>query len=112
MKGALGCIIKLLVIVILLGVVFLIFLQLSGGSCVRTIDRSEPTIAAAPWEVTTPMKLYYAEKADVVKDAKGEVLSGTMTGWYERVNSKWVKRSGSITLEARLYGKIEVKRRK
>lgn len=100
-----GCIIKVMVIlIILLGIVLLIN-QCSGGSCIRKIDKSVPDITAAPWEVTTPTHLYYAREAV----DNGEAV--IMTDWYEYLNKKWVKHSGNITLEKRIYGEITVNRR-
>lgn len=104
-------IIRILVVVILLMVIWLGFIIISGQSCIRRIDNTLPATDEAVWEVTTPMKLYYAEKADVKKDGKGVIASVTMTGWYEKVNDKWVKRAAPITLERRIYGIIEVKQR-
>ncbi len=110
MKKTLGCFIRILVVIGILLFIFFLFLQLSGGSCIRKIDRTLPAEETATWEVTTPMKLYYAEKVEVVKDGES-IVSVTMTGWYERVNDKWVRREKPITLERRIYGKIEVKGR-
>lgn len=110
MKRTLGCFIRILVVIGILLFIFFLFLQLSGGSCIQKIDRTLPTEESATWEVTTPMKLYYAEKVDVVKDDEG-IVSVTMVGWYERVNDKWVRHKESVIFERRIYGKIEVKGR-
>lgn len=110
MKGLLGCAIKILVVIILLGVILLLVMQFSGLSCIRKIDQTLPAIDKVPWEVATPMKLYYAEKADTLTDDNG-IVSVVMTGWYENIKGRWIKRSGPILLERRIYGKIEVKRR-
>lgn len=111
MKGTLGCIIKLLVIFSILMLLFLAFLQLSGGSCIRRIDTTLPGQDVASWEVTTPMKLYYAAEVDIVKNDSGIIESVTMHTWYERINNRWIKHDEPITLKRRIYGAIQVKRR-
>lgn len=110
MKGFIGCLIKIFILIIILGFILFLILQFSGFNCVKKIDKSLPTTEQAPWEVTTPMKLYYAEKTSVVTDDAG-IVSVVMTGWYENIKGQWIKRSSPILLERRLYGKIEVNRR-
>jgi hypothetical protein len=100
-----GCLIKVLVLLaVIMGIVLLIN-TCSGGSCIRKIDKSLPGITEVPWEVTTPTHLYYA------KEASDNGESVTMNVWYEYLSRKWVKHSGNITLEKRIYGEITVRRR-
>ena len=103
MSGALGCIIKIvIVLIILLGIAF-VFLQCTGG--INKIDKSLPDINSAAWEITTPTHLYYAEDA---KDTGPEVI---MTNWYEQIGGKWEYREGSHALSKELYGEITIRRR-
>ena len=107
----LGCLIKLIGLVAILFVVLLVLVQFGGGSCIRTIDRTVPTIDDATWEVTTPYKLYYANKVDYIKDIDGRIITVTMIDWYEQVGNKRIRHADTITLDSRVMGNIEVKRR-
>ena len=103
MSGALGCIIKIvIVLIILLGIAF-VFLQCTGG--IDKIDKSLPDITAAPWEITTPTHLYCAEDA---KDTGPEVI---MANWYEQIGGKWEYHKGTHALKKEIYGEITVRRR-
>lgn len=112
MKSLIGCMVRVLVVLLIILVLLLVLVQfLGGGSCIRKIDRSIPTAELAPWEVTTLMKLYYAEDAAVIRDQGGAVSAVTMTGWYEQLNGKWIRHAAPVTLEARIYGPLTVQRR-
>lgn len=115
MRGLLPWFIKLIVILTLIVVVFALVVNFTGGSCIKKIDKSAIAVQemekTMEWKITTPMHLYFAEKADVVTDAKG-VVSVTMHGWYEQVSGKWIPRDMPITLERKNYGAIIVERRK
>lgn len=101
----LGFIIKAIVVIaILLGILLLVN-HCTGGMFIHKIDKSLPDIQAAPWEVTTPTHLYYAK--DVTDGSSTVVLDN----WYENLDGKWIKHSGELVLEKRLYGRIDVKRR-
>lgn len=111
MKGkTLGCFIKVLIVIIIISVLILLFTQFSGVSCIKKIDKTLPSLDKASWEVTTPMKLYYAETVNIQENESG-IISADLFGWYEQFNGKWVYHKDKITLERRLYGMIEVKRR-
>ena len=92
----------IIILILLLGIAF-VFLQCTGG--IRAIDKSLPDITTAPWEITTPTHLYYAEDA---KDTGPEVI---MTNWYEQISGKWEYREGIYSLKKELYGEITVRRR-
>ena len=103
LAGALGCIVKIIIVlIILLGIAF-VFLQCTGG--INKIDKSLPDIKKAPWEITTPTHLYCAEDA---KDTGPEVI---MTNWYEQIGGKWEYHEGIYPLKKELYGEITVRRR-
>ena len=100
----LGCLIKIIVVVILILALALVFIQCAGGSCIRKIDNTLPTLRIPYAEVTTPTHFYYAQ--DVTEDD----VAVTMSGWYERIDDKWVKREGDIPLSKDFYGgNIDIK---
>lgn len=87
--------------------VVLIVMQCSGQSCIRKIDNTIPGVDIAPYEITTPTHLYYAER---VEENKETVI---MHGWYEYADKKWIKRDLPMSLDRVLYhNKIKVKDRR
>lgn len=102
-----GCFIKVIIVLIILLAIVFVVLQCGGSSCIRKIDKSLPSIDVAPWEVTTPTHVYYAE--EVNKDVGyGDV---DLWNWYEYFNGEWIKRDGLLHLMNTIYGDIKVRRR-
>ena len=100
-----GTIIKVLILIALIMAVVFLVLQCSGGSCIKRIDKTEPEVISAPWEVYTPTHHYLA---DNVTETKTGII---MKGWYERIDDKWVKHKDTIELPFSIYGKIKYGRR-
>ncbi len=85
--------IKILVLLAIVGVGLFVYQTCSGTSLIQTIDKTVTGVEVAPFQVVTRMKTYCAQKVNSHDD--GSVV---MTGWYDRVERKWVFRKGSITL--------------
>jgi len=100
----LSLIIKILVLVAVIMFGVLIYITCSGQPLVQKIDKTLPDDIQAPYEVTTRTHLYYAAEA-----VENDDSSVTMSGWYERINEKWVLHEGEETLPPLL--RPEVKRR-
>ena len=71
----------------------------------QAIVQQIPTLAEAPYLVTTQSRYYYAVKAVT----KNKVT--TMTGYYELIGGKWVKRSGILEL-GQEYGEVRISKRR
>lgn len=65
-----------------------------------------PSATAAPYQVDTWSRQYYAAKAVQGKDG-----SVTMTDYWELKSNKWKLTKGVLVLDAASYGKLTVKRR-
>ena len=92
-----GCLIKVIILVAVIMGILLVVLQCGGNSCIKRIDKTLPDTVTAPWEVTTPTHVYLT--TDILEMDAGVTLSG----WYEQIDGKWVKREGNITLERKIY---------
>lgn len=102
-----GCLVKILVVVAIIVVIGFVYVTCSGTQgcgCVKSIDKTLPDTAKAPYSVTTVTHLYYA--ATAVQNQDGSV---TMQSWYERLNGAWVYRDSLETIPAAL--KPNIKRR-
>lgn len=92
MKGIFGLLIKVLIIVAIIAVGIIIYQTCAGSPIVQRIDQMVPDIEKVPFEVITRTKVYYA--ASAIED-KGAVI---MSGWYEKIDGKWVYHTEEITL--------------
>jgi hypothetical protein len=101
----LGCIIKGILVIGIIMVGVFVFLNCSGGSCVKKIDQTLPTIAEAPWSVVTPTHLYYSQNVTQIKTGV------VMVNWWVQSNNKWVYHKDKIELPFSVYGNIQVTRR-
>ncbi len=97
----LSLIIKFLVLIAIVGVGILVYQTCSGSPLLQKIARTLPDKAAAPFEVSTVIKIYEAVQA--VSNADGSV---TMSGWYDKVGGKWLYHSEKITLLPVLKPKV------
>ena len=98
-----GCLVKILVLVVLIAAGVFIYFTCSGGNgCIQSIDRSLPDNVKAPYQITTMTHLYYAEYAIQNSDGSAE-----MRNWYERLEDEWVYREGSVPLSAVLRPKVK-----
>lgn len=93
--------ITVLIIAAIVAVGVLIYSSCAGQHIIQKIDKSEPDKITAPLEVATETHIYLASKVVLNGDK-----SVTMTGWYERVDKKWVKHEGIITLPVILRPRI------
>jgi len=97
----------LLVVVIIVLVLLFLFLQFfGGGSFIRKIDRTLPPAGTAPYQVETPTRIIYAESAGRLSDSSVEI-----TGWYEKIDEKWVRHDSTLVLDISMYSEIKVVRR-
>lgn len=79
----------------------------NGGSESQGIELDLPGSDAAPYQVVTTSRTYYA--ATAVQDTNGDV---TMVNYWELKGKKWVKTEGVLDLEADTYGRIQIIERK
>lgn len=101
MRKLLPMLIKIFGIVTLIAIGVIIYSTCSGGPLIQRIDKTIPDVAAAPYEISTQTNIYYAGQA--YRNNDGSV---TMMRWYERVEKKWVKQDGSVTLPPVLRPRI------
>ena len=105
LKGPLGCVIKVLLLISIVMLIGFVVLQVTGGSCVKRENNSVPPIEKAAWEVKTPTHVYYSEG---VKQTDVGVI---MINWWENRNNKWILRKGDYLLQNSIYGQIKVIKR-
>lgn len=105
-----GCLKRIILgigaIIVILVVLLIVFQLFTGGSCIRRIDRSLPSISEAPYEVAAPTRQWLAGYAERLEN--GDVV---IDRWYERTGDKWVRQSGRITIDADIYGEIQIRER-
>ena len=94
MVKSLNIIIRILVIVAIIGIAVFVYQTCAGTPLVTKIDRTLPDVSVAPYDVVTVTRTYKAAKATVNEDG-----SVTMTGWYERINGKWVYTEGNFAIQ-------------
>ena len=88
-----GIAIKLLILAALIAIGVFIYQACAGSPFIERIDKTEPTMAAAPLRIPTQTRTYLAQQA--TKNDDGSV---TMTRWYIRVDGTWEYHPEAFTI--------------
>ncbi len=89
--------IQVLVLLAIIGVGLFVYQTCAGTSLIQTIDKTEPSVEVAPFQIVTRIKTYYAQEAMLDDN------SVAMIDWYDRVKGKWIFREGAIVLPRVLH---------
>lgn len=93
MRKLFPILIRIFAVVVLLAIVAVVYSMCSGAPLIQRIDKTEPDINTASFEISTFTRIYYAQHA--VKNADGSV---TMERWYYRDDNKWNYQASKVTL--------------